>query len=185
MKAKDVRKGNVVIYKGTPHRILDFQHRTPGNLRAFVQIRFRNIINGSQLDDRFSSDDELENADIDTFKSSFLYNDESGYHFMNTETYDQTTLNEETVGEAKLYLSEGLVVEISTFDERPIGIQLPKSVILIIEDCPPEFKGATASGSGKPAKTTSGLAVTVPSFIKIGERVIVDTETGNYLSRAD
>jgi len=130
MKAKDVRKGHIVIYKGSPHRIMDFQHRTPGNLRAFVQIKFRNILSGGQMEDRFSSDDMFEEADIEPFSGSFLYNDESGYHFMNSETFEQIALQEEVLGDSKYYLSEGQAVDISLFDERPIGIQLPKTVIL-------------------------------------------------------
>jgi elongation factor P len=183
MRAKDVRKGNVIIYKSVPHRVADFQHRTPGNLRAFVQMKLRNILNGSMVDARFSSDEDLPAAEVITFKATFLYNDAEGYHFMNTESYEQIALSEESVGDARYYLLEGTEVEVSEFDERPIGISLPKTVVLTVEECPPEMKGATASNSPKPARTNTGLQLNVPPFIKIGERIIVDTEDGSYLSR--
>ena len=185
MRAKDVRKGNVILFNNVPHRVLDFHHRTPGNLRAFVQMKIRNVLSGMQSEQRFSSDDDLQFADIFTFDASYLYSDDMGHHFMNTENYEQLALSDELVGDSKYYLTEGIVVEVCTFDERPIGIQLPKTVELVVVDTPPELRGATASNSPKPATLTSGLTVNVPPFIKIGEKIIVDTETGNYLSRAD
>jgi elongation factor P len=185
MKAKDVRKGNVVMFKNAPHKVMDFQHRTPGNLRAFVQIKFRNILNGVTVEDRFSSDDDLPSADIYTYSATYLYSDGDGHHFMNSENYDQVALTEELVGDSKLYLMEGMTVELSTFEDRPIGIVLPKTVVLEIVETTPELRGATASNSPKPATTNTGLVLSVPPFIKIGEKVVVDTEDGSYLSRAD
>ena len=185
MRAKDVRKGNVIIYKDVPHRVADFQHRTPGNLRAFVQMKLRNLMNGAMMETRFSSDDDLQLADLFAFKAQFLYSDDTGYHFMNVDTFEQLALQEEMIGDATLYLVEGLVVEISTLDEAPIGIQLPKTVQMTIEDTPPEMRGATASNSPKPAKTNTGLSINVPPFLKNGDKVLVDTATGQYLSRAD
>src|SRR5262249_11102710 len=111
MKAKDVRKGKVIIYKGAPHRVLDFAHRTPWNLRSFVQVRLRNVLNGNQVDDRFRSFDELDEADMSTMKANFLYSDDTGFHFMNMENYEQVALNEDLVGESKFYLIEGSSVE--------------------------------------------------------------------------
>ena len=185
MKAKDIRKGTVVMYKGAPHRVLDFQHRTPGNLRAFVQATLRNVINGVQCDTRFSSTEDLEMADIFQFKATYLYSDTSGYHFMNSESYEEVTLSEEMLGENRLYLQDNMVVEISTFDEQPIGVVLPKTVTLTVMDTEPEMRGATASNSPKPATLDTGLTVSVPPFVKVGDKIIVDTVEGVYLSRAD
>ncbi len=185
MRAKDVRKGNVIIYNDIPHRVMEFHHRTPGNLRAFVQMKLRNILNGSQTETRFQSDADLQFAEIETYKASFLYADDSGFHFMNTQNYEQVALTEELVADQKYYLFEGIEVEISLYEDRPIGILLPKTVNLVVEDCPPEMKGSTASNSPKPAKTTTGLSINVPPFIKIGEKIIVDTTEGTYLGRAD
>jgi elongation factor P len=184
MRAKDVRKGNVILYKNVPHRVLESVHRTPGNLRAFVQMKLRNVVSGMQAENRFSSDEDIDVVDISQSKASFMYSDESGYHFMDPESFEQTTLNEELVGDTKFYLFEGIMVEISIFDERPIGITLPKTVTLEVTETSPEMKGATASNSPKPATLNTGLVVSVPPFIKIGEKVIVDTEEGVYLSRA-
>lgn len=185
MRAKDVRKGNVVIYKNAPHKVTDFAHRTPGNLRAFVQVKLRNLISGMQSETRFSSDEDLQLADMFTYKASYLYSDDTGYHFMNVESYEQIALNEDLLGESKFYLTEGIVVEISTFEDRPIGVVLPKTVELLVEDTSPELRGATASNSPKPAKTNTGLSVSVPPFVKIGDKIVVDTEDGSYLSRVD
>lgn len=185
MKAKDIRKGQTVIYKNAPHRVLETIHRTPGNLRAFVQMKLRNLVNGIQVDDRFSSFDELEQADMAQFKANFLYSDDSGFHFMHCETYEQVDLNTDFVGENKNYLYEGLTVEILTFEDRAIGVTLPKTVTLEVVETTPELKGATATNVGKPATLNTGLVVSVPPFIKQGERIIIDTEEGKYLSRAD
>lgn len=185
MKAKDIRKGMTILYKNSPHRVLEAVHRTPGNLRAFVQMKLRNVMNGVQVDDRFSSFDELEQADMNQFKATFLYSDDTGFHFMNSENYEQTTLNEELVGDDKNYLFEGLTVEIQTFEERPIAVTLPKTVVLEVVDTAPELKGATQTNVGKPATMNTGLIVSVPPFIKVGEKLIIDTEEGRYLSRAD
>ncbi|MBL7663040.1 elongation factor P [bacterium] len=185
MKAKDIRKGTVIMYNKAPHRVLDFQHRTPGNLRAFVQATLRNVLSGIQCDTRFSSTEDLETADVFNLKGTYLYTDDLGSHFMNSETYEQVTLSAELVGEGRYYLQDGMSVDIMTFDDRPIGVSFPKTVILTVVDTQPELKGATASNSPKPATTDTGLTLNVPAFVKIGEKIIVDTTTGEYLSRAE
>lgn len=185
MKAKDIRKGKVIMYKEAPHRVLDFQHRTPGNLRAFVQATLRNVISGVQCDTRFSSTEDLEEAEIYSFKATYLYADGNGYHFMNSQNYEETTLTDELISDNKYYLQDNMTVEISTFNEQPIGVVLPKTVTLTVVDTEPEMRGATASNSPKPATLDTGLVVSVPPFVKIGEKVVVDTEQGAYLSRAE
>jgi len=185
MKAKDVRKGMTILYKNTPHRVLESVHRTPGNLRAFVQMKLRNVMNGVQIDDRFSSFDDIDQADMNQFKATFLYSDDNGFHFMNSDNYEQISLNTDFVGEGKDYLFEGMTVEIQTFEDRPIGLQLPKTVVLEVIDTSPDLKGATQTNVGKPATMNTGLIVQVPAFIKVGEKLIIDTEEGKYLSRAD
>ena len=185
MKAKDIRKGKVVMYKDAPHRVLDFQHRTPGNLRAFVQATLRNVISGIQCDTRFSSTEDLEEADIYSFKATYLYADAMGYHFMNSQSYEEAVLSEELIADYKYYLQDNMTVEVSTFNEQPIGVVLPKTVVLTVVDTEPEMRGATASNSPKPATLDTGLVVNVPAFVKIGEKVVVDTEEGAYLSRAE
>jgi elongation factor P len=183
MKAKDIRKGNVVIYKDSPHTVLEFQHRTPGNLRAFVQAKLRNLLTGVQSETRFSSTEDLQLADVFSFDATYLYSDGEGHHFMNTQTYDQLALSSDLLGDSSLYLTEGMKVSINTYNELPISVVLPKTVTLTIEDTEPELKGATASNSPKPATTNTGLKINVPAFVKIGDKVIIDTEEGKYLSR--
>lgn len=185
MKAKDVRKGTVILYKDAPHRVLDFHHHTPGNLRALVQTKLRNVITGVQTEARFSSTEDLQQAEIYQFDATYLYGDAAGYHFMNSESYEEVVLTEELVGDGKLYLQDGMTVQISTYNENPIGISLPKTVTLSIVETPPEMRGATASNSPKPATTDTGLVLSVPPFLKVGDRIIVDTDDGSYISRAD
>ena len=185
MKAKEIRKGTVIIFKDAPHSVMDFQHRTPGNLRAFVQAKLRNLITGTQTETRFSSTEDLPVADVFSYDATYLYGDENGYHFMSTETYDQVTLQPEMIGDGKNYLIENMTVQINTFNSEPISVELPKTVVLTVEDTEPELKGATASNSPKPARTNTGVSINVPAFIKIGERIVVDTVEGVYLSRAD
>ena len=185
MKAKDIRKGKVLDYKGAPHVVMDFQHRTPGNLRAFVQARLRNILTGNQCEERFSSTEDIPEADVFTYTATFLYGDGEGYHFMNSENYDQVSLSADIVGGSAPYLQDGMVVQISTYNDLPTGIQIPKTVTLTIADTQPELKGATANNSPKPAITDTGLTINVPAFVKVGDKVIIDTEEGSYISRTD
>ena len=116
--------------------------------------------------------------------ATFLYSDSEGFHFMNSETYEQVAVSNELVGDNKYYIQEGMQVQLSMYEENPIGIQIPQTVILAIKDTEPGLKGATQSNSPKPAKTETGLQLTVPQFVNIGDRVVINTETGEYQSRA-
>jgi len=184
MKAKDVRKGTVIIYKNTLHSVMDFHHHTPGNLRAMVQMKLRNLVNGTQVEHRFSSTEDIETADVFQQKGTYLYADGNGFHFMNAETYEEVTISPEMIGDGQFYLKEGMEVQLSMHDENPIGIQLPQTVVLEVVDTEPGIKGATATNSPKPAKMETGLQLTVPQFVNIGDQIIVKTDTGEYLSRA-
>ena len=184
MKGKDIRKGKVIIYKSAPHLVLDFQHRTPGNLRAFVQATLRNIISGIQCETRFSSTEDIQLADVFTSEATYLFSDSMGHHFMNSTTYEEIILSNEMMGDRKLYLQDQMVVEIVTFEDKPIGANIPKTVELKVVETAPELKGATASNSPKPATLNTGLVVSVPPFVKIGDILVIDTESGAYLSRA-
>lgn len=184
MKAKDIRKGTVVLFKDAPHTVLEFQHRTPGNLRAFVQAKLINVLTGIVSETRFISTEDLQVADVFQYPANYLYKDNTGYHFMNNETYEEILLTAEILGDLSLYLQDGMTVQVSYYDEMPIGVVIPKNVTLTVVDTQPELKGATASNSPKPATLDTGLVVNVPAFIKIGEKIIVDTEEGKYISRA-
>lgn len=185
MKAKDIRKGTILLYNNAPYRVMDFHHHTPGNLRAMVQTKLRNLLSGTQTEVRFSSTEDIPEADVFTQKATYLYGDGSGHNFMTTETFEEVTLGEDVIGEGKYYLQEGMEVEVCLWNNQPISVQFPKTAILTIADTEPEMRGATASNSPKPAKTDTGLTLSVPPFVKIGDRVVVDTAEGKYLSRSD
>jgi elongation factor P len=171
------------MYNNAPHRVLDFQHRTPGNLRAFVQAKLRNVKTGSSTEVRFSSTENIERAMLEEHEMEYLYSDGDMHHFMNTETYDQIALDAETLGDAMDYLTVGAKIQIEFFESAPIGLELPPSVELTVVETTPELKGATASNSPKPAKLETGVTVQVPPFIKEGDRIRVDPSKGTYLDR--
>jgi len=172
------------MYNGSPHRVLDFQHRTPGNLRAFVQAKLRNLKNGSSTEVRFSSTENIERAMLEDHEMEYLYSDGDLHHFMNTETYDQIALDGETLGDSINYIVAGTRIQVQFFDGAPIGVDLPPSVELTVVETQPEMKGATASNSPKPAKLETGVIVQVPPFVKEGDRIRVDPSKGVYLERA-
>jgi elongation factor P len=184
MNANHIRRGMIIMYNGEPHRVLEQQHRTPGNLRAFVQVKLRNIRNGSGLETRFSATEQVERATLEQHDMEYLYSDGDLYHFMNTETYEQIGLNDEQLGDATGYLKEGLKIQVEFFDGAPIGIELPAVVELKVIETEPELKGATASNSNKPAKLDTGVTIMVPPFIKEGDVVRVDPTEGRYIERA-
>jgi elongation factor P len=160
------------------------QHMTPGNKRGFVQAKLRNLKTGNSFEYRFRSEDRIEKADLEEREMEFLYASGDEYHFMNTETYEQVVLTPDTLGEAVKYMTPNTRLMVEFFEERAIGINLPTAVNLKVVETPPGMKGATASGSGKPATLETGLQVTVPQFVEIGEVVRVDTAEGKYLERA-
>src|SRR6185503_7362438 len=178
MNANDIRRGMIIIYNGAPHRVLDFQHRTPGNLRAFVQAKLRSLRNGSSTEVRFSSTENIERATLEDHEMEYLYSDDDLHHFMNTETYDQIALDNEALGDAMNYLTPGTKIQVEFFEGAPIGVELT------VVETTPELKGATASNSPKPAKLETGVTVSVPPFIKEGDRIRVDPSKGTYLERA-
>jgi elongation factor P len=184
MQANDIRRGMLIMYNNAPHRVLDFQHRTPGNLRAFVQAKLRNIKTGSSTEVRFSSTENIERAILEDHEMEYLYSDGDMYHFMNTETYDQIALDNETLGDAMEYLVPGTKIQVEFFEGAPMGIELPPAVELTVVETSPELKGATASNSPKPAKLETGVTVQVPPFIKQGDRIRVDPSKGVYIDRA-
>jgi elongation factor P len=183
MQANDIRRGMIIIYNDTPHRVLDFQHRTPGNLRAFVQVKLRNLKTGSSTEVRFSSTEDIERAVLDEHEMEYLYSDGEMHHFMNTETYEQIALDTETLGDAIDYLVPGTKIQVEFFEGQAIGVKLPPAVELTVVETQPELKGATASNSPKPAKLETGVIVQVPPFIKEGDRIRVDPSKGIYLER--
>ncbi len=182
--ANDLRKGQAIKYNGNVAIVLDVQHRTPGNLRAFVQAIIRYINTGKSADVRFGSTDKVELVDVNRQTLEFSYKDNTGYHFMDPETYETITLQESLLTEAKDYLTENLKVEVLSTEGRAVQVELPSSVQLKVVEAPEGVRGDTASNVTKPAVLESGKTVNVPLFIKEGEMIKIDTRTGTYMGRA-
>ncbi len=182
--ATEMRAGNIIVHNGQLHRVLSVVHVTPGNWRGMVQCKLRNLKTGTQLEYRFRSEDRVEKASLDTHEMQYLYSDPSGHHFMNTETFDQTMLTDEVLGDALGYLLPDTVITVDFYESQPVGLELPNTVVLQVVETDPPMKGATAAGGSKPAKLETGVTVAVPQFIETGTKIIVDTRTGEYVSRA-
>jgi elongation factor P len=182
--ANDIRKGQVIKFNGEPHLVMETQHRTPGNLRAFVQIKMRNLRYGKALDQRFASTESIEVLPTDRKTLEFSYADRDAFAFIDPETFDQIELTEATLGEVKNYLTPGGRVDVLFVDEKPLSVDLPSTVSLKIIESADGVKGDTASNVQKPAKLETGLVIQVPLFIKEGELVRVSTVDGTYLGRA-
>jgi elongation factor P len=182
--ANDLRKGMCIRYNGNPAIVLEVQHRTPGNLRAFVQAIIRYIGTGKSADVRFGSTDKVETVEVLRQKLDFSYKDHSGYHFMDSETFETVTFDEEFVGEAREYLTENLSVEVLFVEGKAANIDLPASVVLRVAESAEGVRGDSANNVQKPATLETGKVVTVPLFIKEGELVKIDTRTGQYMGRA-
>ncbi len=181
--ANDIRKGQVIKYNGEPHLVMETQHRTPGNLRAFVQVKMRNLRYGKSLDQRFASTDTIEVLPTEKKTLEFSYADRENYAFMDPETFETVELSATLIGETKFYLTANGKVDVLFVDEKPLTIELPSSVNLKITESADGVKGDTASNVQKPATLETGLVVQVPLFIKVGEVIRISTADGTYLGR--
>ena len=179
-----MRKGTIVKIGDDLFRVLELQHVTPGNLRGFVRVKFRNIRSGTLSDQKLRSEDFVERATLDERDMQYMYNDGDHYYFMDTESYEQTHISSEALGESVNYLIPEMVIRVEFYGNEPVGIELPQTVDLVVQDTPPAIKGATASAQLKPATLETGLVVQVPPFVSTGDRIRVNTETGEYQSRA-
>ena len=182
--ANDLRKGQAIKYNGNVAIVLDVHHRTPGNLRAFVQAIIRYINTGKSADVRFGSTDKVELVDVNRRSLEFSYKDNTGFHFMDPDTYDTITLQDSLLGDAKDFLVENLKVEVLSVEGRIVQVDLPSSVQLKVIESPEGLRGDTASNVTKPAVLETGKTVNVPLFIQEGETIKVDTRTGAYMGRA-
>ncbi len=184
MPATQMRPGMIIKFNNELHTVFAVEHRTPGNLRAFIQAKLRNLRTGSMFEHRFRSPDPIERVIVDEVTMEFLYSDGDDYYFMDTSTYEQTNLKRDTIGDAVEYLTSNLQITVSIIDGVPVGIDLPQIVELTVIETEPGLKSATASSVTKPARLETGLMVNVPAFINEGEKIRVDTAEGVYLSRA-
>jgi len=182
--ATQLRPGMVIKHNNDLHAVFSVEHRTPGNLRAFIQAKLRNLRTGAMFEHRFRSAAAIDKVVVDEVDMEYLYNDGDSYYFMNTETYEQTYLGKDILGDSVDYLIANLQIKVEFFDGKAVGIELPQTVELTVVQTEPGLKSATASSVTKPAKTETGLVVQVPPFINEGEKIRVDTSEGAYLSRA-
>ncbi|MBP1686775.1 MAG: translation elongation factor [Deltaproteobacteria bacterium] len=182
--ATQLRAGMIVKHQNDLFRVMNVVHVTPGNWRGMVQTKLRNLRSGTQLENRFRSEDKVDRVTFEQHEMEFLYQSDDQYHFMNTENYEQIVLDAEALGDAVNYLKANLRVQVEFYEGKPMGVSLPKTVDLEVTHTDPALRGATVTNVLKPATVETGAVVQVPGFVAIGDVIRVDTESGEYLSRA-
>lgn len=186
MQANEIRKGSILIHKGELWQAVEVEHRTPGNWRAFVQVKLRNVKTGVHNAERFQSTASVEKAWLDKREAEYLYDDpNTGPVFMDQETYEQYSLNAELLGDAMLYVKPNEIVEVTFYEGTPIGLDLPPNVTLQIQETDPAVKGDTVSGVLKPAVVETGATIKVPAHIRVGDFIKVSTVTGEFQERVN
>lgn len=183
LKATLLRAGMIIKHDGDLHMVYNVDHRTPGNKRAAMQTRMRNLRTGSMIDYRFRAEEFVEKVVVDEVEFEYLYSDGEGHHFMNTENYEQLQLQNDVVGDAKDYLVANMPVKIEYYDSKAIGVLVPDTVDLTVVETEPSIQKATASAVMKPAKLETGLVINVPPFVGTGDKVKVDTAEARYIQR--
>jgi elongation factor P len=183
IQATQLKRGMCIKHDNDLYRIVEAQHKTPGNLRGLVQAKIRHLKSGSISEHRFRSVDMVERAILDEAEMEFLYQDGDMYHFMNNETFEQVGLSDEVLGDAVNYLIPNIKLKIEMYEQRPVGIALPLNVVMRVMETEPAIKGASVSNQSKPAKMETGLIVNVPPFVAEGDIIRVDTGTGSYVER--
>jgi elongation factor P len=184
ISSTQMRPGMVIKFNNDLYSVFSVAHRTPGNLRGFVQAKMRNLKSGTMMEHRFSSEDKVEKAILDEQEMEYLYDDGEYYYFMNTETFEQMHLMKDLLGDATNYLIPQLKVAVEFYEGKPISVELPATIDMTVVETEPSLKGATVSNVSKPAKMETGLVVQVPAFITEGEKIRVNTTEGTYLERA-
>ncbi len=182
--ATQIRRGMVIVFEGEPCRVVEFRHHTPGNLRAMVRAKLKNLRSGSSFEHRFRAADSIDPASMETHDLEFLYQGGDTYHFMNVENYDQLEMDEEALGDNAQWMQPGMKIQAEYYDGRPVGIKLPNSLVLEVVDTAPVMKTATKTASTKPAKLENGVTINVPEFVGTGDKVKVNPSTGEYQERA-
>ena len=181
--ATQLKVGMVIMHNGKPHRVTNVLHVTPGNWRGMVQTRLVNIETGSNTEQRFRSEDKLERAQLEEHSLQFSYRAGNDYHFMNTESYEMVALASDVLGDAVHYLIEGMVITAMYFEGRVVGVEVPMFVELTVKETTPNIKGAAVQNTSKPAILETGLEIKVPPYIEEGDKVRVDTRTGEFVER--
>ncbi|HIS32007.1 MAG TPA: elongation factor P [Candidatus Limivivens intestinipullorum] len=183
ISAGDFRNGITLEIEGNVYQIIEFQHVKPGKGAAFVRTKLKNIINGGVVEKTFRPTEKFPTARIDRVDMQYLYNDGDLYYFMNVETYDQIALNSDTIGDSLKFVKDNEMVKVCSYNGNVFAIEPPLFVELEVTETEPGFKGDTATGANKPATVETGASVNVPLFVEIGDKIKIDTRTGEYLSR--
>jgi elongation factor P len=184
MKAIDMRPGYGFKLDGKIFIVVGYEHRTPGNLRAFIQLKYRNVQTGQTLEKRFNPSEDLDLIDLDRRPMEYLFSDNTGATFMDAETYDQSTIPASVLGDTLKYIRPNGTCIVLFSEGNPLFVELPSAVELVVKETPPGIKGATVTNQLKEATLETGLMTRVPGFIEIGETIKVSTADGSYLSRA-
>lgn len=184
ISVNDFKTGTTIEMEGQAFQVVEFQHVKPGKGAAFVRAKLRNVKTGSSIEKTFRAGEKVARAHLDKREMQFLYKDTEGYNFMDNESYDQISINQETLGDGSKWLLENMVIEVLLFQGNIIGIELPNFVELTVVETEPGVKGDTATGATKLAKLETGVSVHVPLFISEGDRLRIDTRTGQYMERA-
>ncbi|HPF43161.1 MAG TPA: elongation factor P [Syntrophomonadaceae bacterium] len=184
ISVNDFKTGVTIEMEGQAYQVVDFQHVKPGKGAAFVRAKLKNVKTGSVVEKTFRAGEKVARAHLDKREMQFLYKDSDGYNFMDNESYDQISINQETLGDGSKWLLENMVIEVLLFQGNIIGIELPNFVELTVVETEPGVKGDTATGATKLAKLETGASVQVPLFINEGDRLRIDTRTGQYMERA-
>jgi elongation factor P len=184
VQATRLRKGNLIKLGNDLFRIMELHHLTPGNKRGFIQARMRNIRTSALADQKFRAEEDLERAVLDEREMQYLYKDGDSYYFMDTSSFEQVQISLEALGDSKDYIIPDAIIKVEFYDVEPVGIELPPTVDLLVVETVPGINRATASAQVKPATLDTGLVVQVPPFVNEGDRIRVNTETGEYQSRA-
>ena len=183
ISATQIKVGMVILHDGKPCRVSNVLHVTPGNWRGMVHAKMVNLMSGSQVEHRFRSEDKVERAELEHHPLQYLYRSGDDFTFMNTENYEMTNVASDSLGDAVNYLAEGMTVEVSYFNGKPVAVDLPMFVELEIVETDPVMRGATISSSPKAAKLNTGLVTKVPQHMSIGDRVKIDTRDGSFVER--
>jgi elongation factor P len=183
VKATQLRPGMVIQHEGQLFTVFSVDHRTPGNKRGSMQTKMKNLRNGTMIDYRFRAEEFVERALLDEIEYEYLYSEGDDFHFMNTETYEQIQLSRGELGETVFYLIPNTLVKVEFFENKPIGVDLPDTIELVVVDTEPTLQKATASAVMKTAKLETGLTIQVPPFVNNGDKVKVDTSEARYVQR--
>jgi len=180
----EFKSGKLIKFKDGIYQVLSYSRSRTAQRRARVVAKMRNVKTGVQIEESFESEAKFEEVEMERKKAQFLFHDHVGYHFMDTASYEQFALTEEQLGDSALYLSDGLEIDVSYMEGLPVSVEPPMFIVLEVAETEPNFRGDTATGGGKPAKLSTGLVVSVPFFVKTGDKVKIDTRTNTYVERA-